>query len=93
MIITALANLIYNFLNVLMVFNLPALPDSVMTVFNNGMSYVFTGVRIIAVFTGNTALGVLALLLQLLLLMHSAYMLFSFISFIIRKIPMLNVHM
>lgn len=93
MIVTALLNLIYTVLSALMVFNLPSLPDSVVTVANSVVEYVSQGIRIIQAFTGNTAIAVLAVLLQLVLLVHTAYFLFTIIRFVITKIPMLNIRM
>lgn len=93
MIVNALASLIYGLLDLLLVFNLPSLPDSVMTVANNGVGYIITGVGVLGAFLGTTALGVLAVLLSLLLSMHVAYMLYSLVAFILRKIPMLGVDM
>lgn len=93
MIITALANLIYGFLNLLLVFNLPALPESVTTIAGQAVTYILEGIKIIGAFTGNYALGVLAVLLQLILFMHTAYMTFTFVKFILTKIPILSIDM
>lgn len=93
MIIKGLADLIYLILNVLLVFKLPSLPNSVLTVANAGVNYINDGIQVIGVFTGSTALGVLAVLLTLLLAMHAAYLLFTFVRFILRKIPMLGIDM
>lgn len=93
MIIIALANLIYNLLNLLLVFNLPALPESVTTVANQAVTYIFEGVKVIGAFTGNYSLGMLAVLLELILLMHAAYLTFTFVKFLMKKIPMLNIDM
>lgn len=93
MIITALANLIHALLNVLLVFNLPQLPTSVVSVANQAVEYMNTGIQIIGAFTGSTTLGVLAVLVNLFLLAHTAYMLYSFVRFILRKIPMLGIDM
>lgn len=93
MIINALADLIHKLLDVLLVFNLPSLPDSVVTVANQAFSYILEGIKIIGAFTGNYALGVLAVLLQLILLMHTVFITWTLVRFIIKKIPMLNVDM
>ena len=93
MIIKALGDLIYNLLNILLVFQLPALPDTVTQVFSNALNYIVQGVNIIKCFTGSTCLGVLAVLLQLILFAHGMYMLYSFVAFVLRKIPMLGLDM
>lgn len=93
MIINGLANLIYWLLDLLLVFNLPSLPATVTTILDNGVEYLKSGVGLVSSFLGPTTMGVLAVLLRLLLLMHGAYMLYSFVRFILRKIPMLGIDM
>lgn len=91
MIITALLNLIYTLLSVLLVFELPQLPQTVTSLLSQITTYVGTGVSIIGIFIGSTALGILAVLLQLVIYMNAAYFLWSFVFWVIRKIPMLGV--
>lgn len=91
MIITALLNVIYNVLSALLVFNLPSLPDSILTVANQIIIYIGTGISIISAFLGPTTIAILCLLVQLVILHNSAYILWTFVFFVIRKIPMLNV--
>ena len=93
MIINALGQLIYWLLNILLIFNLPQLPDTITTILNQVVSYITIGLQIITSFIGTTAVGVLALLLGLFLSMHAAYMLYSLIAFVLRKIPLLGVKM
>ena len=91
MIITALLNLIYTVLSVLLVFELPQLPQTVTSLLSQITTYVGTGVSIIGIFIGSTALGILAVFLQLVIYMNAAYFLWSFVFWVIRKIPMLGV--
>lgn len=91
MIITVLLNLIYSLLSLLLVFNLPVLPETITTLVNSILGYIPTGVGILGVFFGNTCMGVLALLLRLVIGMNAAYMTYSLVFWVIRKIPMLNV--
>lgn len=93
MIINALGQLIYWLLNVLLIFNLPQLPDTISTILSQVVSYITTGLQIITSFIGTTAVGVLGLLLGLFLSMHAAYMLYSLVAFVLRKIPLLGVKM
>lgn len=93
MIVDALGTLIYNLLNLLLVFELPALPDSVVQVFNNALGYIVQGINVIKCFTGSTCLALLGVLLQLILFAHGMYMLYSFIAFVLRKIPMIGIDM
>lgn len=93
MIISALLNLIYNVFSFLFIFELPQIPDSIMNIANSVIEYINQGIRIIQAFTGSTALGVLAVLLQLVLFIHTAYLTYTLIRFILKKIPMLNIRM
>lgn len=91
MIISVLLNLVYSVLSVLLVFNLPELPASVVTIANNVTGYMVTGVSILASFVGNTCMGVIGVLLALVIAMNAAYLLYSLVFWVIRKIPMLNI--
>lgn len=91
MIISALLTLVYNVLSVLLVFNLPELPASVVTIADNVTGYVTTGISVVASFVGNTCMGVIGVLLALVIAMHAAYLLYSLVFWVIRKIPMLNI--
>lgn len=91
MIIAGLLSLIFAVLSVLLVFNLPALPDTITQLLNQVIEYVIMGISILEAFIGDTAMGILALLLQLVIYMNAAYFLYSFVFWVIRKIPMLNV--
>lgn len=93
MIIKALADLVYTLLDVLLVFELPSLPDSIVTVANTAVDACCTGIEIIRAFTGSSALALIAVLLNLLLFAHSAYMVITFVDWILRKIPLLDVEM
>lgn len=91
MLISALLNLIYGVLSVLLVFNLPQLPDSVVVIVDNIMSYVVVGIKILHVFLGDVCMGLIALLFDLVFLLNGAYMLYSLVMWVLRKIPMLNI--
>lgn len=91
MIITALIELILNVLGALLVFDLPALPESVTSILNDISGYLVSGVGIIRAFVGDGCMTVLATLFGLVVLANAAYFLYSFVFFVIRKIPMLNV--
>ena len=91
MIISGLLTLLYNVLSLLLVFELPSLPDSVTTVGAELTNYVKEGISILAACVGSTALGIIALLLGLVLALNAAYLLYSLVFWVIRKIPVLNV--
>lgn len=91
MIIKALLDLIYNVLSVLLVISLPSMPETVTSVINQVLGYMVTGISVIRVFIGQQAMMTLAVLLALILALNAAYFLYSFVFWVIRKIPMLNV--
>lgn len=91
MIISLLLNLVYGVLSVLLIFNLPQLPDSVVTVANSVIGYMTTGLDILRVFVGDTCMGVLAVLFTLVIAMNAAYLLYSLVFWVLKKIPMLNI--
>ena len=91
MIISGLLNLIYSVLSFLLVFELPNMPDTILAILNQITGYFQTGIQVISAFIGATAIGVIALLIQLVIFLNAAYFLWSFVFWVIRKIPMLNV--
>ena len=91
MIIEALITVIYNVLSVLLVFNLPDMPDSIVTVMTQVGGFFEPGIAVLGAFLGDTAMSVLALLFNLVLAFNAAYALYSLVFWVIRKIPMLNV--
>lgn len=91
MIIAGLLTLIFAVLSVLLVFNLPALPDTIVELLDQVIEYLIMGISVIEAFIGDTAMGIIALLFQLVIYMNAAYFLYSFVFWVIRKIPMLNV--
>ena len=91
MIITALIELILNVLGALLIFDLPQLPESVTSVLDSMLEYLVSGVGIIRAFVGDVCMTLIATLFGLVVLANAAYFLYSFVFFVIRKIPMLNV--
>lgn len=91
MIISGLLALVYNLLSLLLVFDLPDLPDTVTTIGSQVTSYMVTGISVIRSFVGDTCMGVIALLFNLVILLNAAYLLYSLVFWVIRKIPVLNV--
>lgn len=91
MIISALLTLVYNVLSVLLVFNLPSLPSSVTTVASEVVDYIGTGISVMASFVGSTCMGLLAVLFTLVIALNAAYMLYSLVFWVIRKIPVLGI--
>ena len=76
MIITALINLIFGLLSVLL---------------GTIQEYLVGGVGLLRAMVGDTAMGVIAVCLQLVIFLNAAYFLYSFVFWVIKKIPMLNI--
>ena len=91
MIITALIELILNLLAALLPFDLPEFPSEVVVVFDELINYLAAGIGIIRAFVGDACMTLIATLFSLVVLANTAYFLYSFLFFVIRKIPMLNV--
>lgn len=91
MIIKALSSLMYTLLSGLLVFNLPELPQSIVTLMDEVTEYIIIGLQVIKSFIGSTAMGVFAVMLTLVVAMNLAYLTWSIVFWVIRKIPMLNV--
>lgn len=91
MIITALVNVIFALLSVLLVFDLPQLPDSFMTILGTIKDYLVGGVGLLRAMVGDTCMGVISVCFQLVIFLNAAYFLYSFVMWVLRKIPMLNI--
>lgn len=91
MIITAIMDIIYNIFDAVFVFELPQLPDSLVTVANEILQYILTGLDIIRAFTGDTAMTVFGVCLALVVAMNGLYLVYSMVFWVIRKLPVLNV--
>lgn len=91
MIVKALLDLLYMILDALLIFNLPDLPDTVYSVIETIVEAIMTGWSILVCFCGSTAAGVIVLLFRLVIYMHGVYFLWSFVFWILRKIPLFSV--
>lgn len=91
MIITALLNLIANLLSAVLVFDLPKWPSQIDQVFQTVISWMVTGVEVLRAFLGQETLTVISVLLGLVLAMNAAYLVYSLVFWVLRKIPMLGI--
>lgn len=94
MIIKLLLEMVKALLNLLTlplatIIHVPSIPDSVMTVLNAFVGYFTTGIDVIRVFIGSTALGVVATCLSLILIANAAYFTYSVVWWGLKKIPFL----
>ena len=93
MIVKGLLQLIFSLLNGLFVFDLPNMPPTITTLWNEFIGYVVTGIDVIRVFIGDTAMSVCSLLLALIIGMNVAYFVIGVIFFVLRKIPIAGVNL
>ena len=91
MIITGLIELILNVLGALLIFDLPALPESLTSTLDSVLGYMIEGLAIIRAFVGDGCMSLLATVFSTVLLAESMYFIYTFVFYVIRKIPMLNV--
>lgn len=91
MIITALIELILDLLAAILPFNLPQFPPEVIGFVSDMLDYLVVGIGIIRAFVGDACMTLIATLFGLVVLANTAYFLYTFVFFVIRKIPMLNV--
>lgn len=85
MIIEMLLTSYYNVMNTLMVINIPDLPDSVYGYIEDGFQYIVAGAGILANYT---PLAYLMTLFGVLLAVDAGILVYHFIMWVIRKIPM-----
>lgn len=88
MIIEMLMSLLYNLLDLVMVIEIPALPESVMGYVNTLFDYMSAGASILANYT---PLGYLLTLFGVLVAVDGGIMVYHFVMWVIRKIPVLGV--
>lgn len=88
MIIEMLLDAIYNILRLLFVFELPQLPEDVLSYINTIFDYMVTGAGILANYT---PLGYLMILFGVILAIDAGLLIYHLVMWIIRKIPMLGI--
>lgn len=88
MIIEMLLEVIYKLMSLLMVFSIPSLPDSVQEMIDSVFTYIVAGAGLLANYT---PFSYLMTLFFLLLAIDAGIMVYHFVMWIIKKIPMLGV--
>lgn len=91
MIITAIMDMIYWLLDKLLVFDLPSLPSTVVTLANQVVGYITTGFDVLRCFVGNTAMSVLGVCLALVIAMNIAMTVYHLVFWVLRKVPVASV--
>lgn len=88
MIIELLLDAIYGIMSTLMVLEIPSLPDEVHAFITDAFTYITSGAGILANYT---PLGYLMMLFGVLLAIDAGILVYHFIMWIIKKIPMLGI--
>lgn len=91
MLISKLIQMIYNLLKNMLVFGLPELPQAVVDCFNLAKTHIIGGLSVLRAFLGAGTFSYLAVLLQLIIAMNSAYIIYSIAFWVIRKIPFFSI--
>lgn len=88
MIIELLLNAVYSLMNLLLVIEIPDLPNEIYGFIDQAFTYITSGAGIVANYT---PFDYLMTLFFLLLAVDAGIMVYHFVMWIIRKIPMLGV--
>lgn len=89
MIIESLMNLLLKLFGMLTsAINIPTLPDSVSTFMTDALSYIKTGLQLLAVYTN---LEYLLILFGLIIAIDIGIAVYHFVMWVLRKIPMLGI--
>lgn len=88
MIIEMLLDLIYNIFNLMLVFEIPRLPDGVTGFVEQAFDYIVSAVGIVANYTH---MEYLLTLFAVIIAIDVAIAIYHFIMWILKKIPMLGI--
>ena len=89
MIIKGLMTLLYNVFSALTsAINIPQLPDELHSFISDFMEYLQTGLQILAVYTH---LQYLLTLIGVVVLIDAAMLIYHFVMWVLKKIPMLGI--
>lgn len=88
MILESIMSVLKNVLGLLLVFKIPPMPEQALNYVNSFFDYMASGAGILANYT---PLGYLLVLLGVLLAVDAGIMVYHFVMWIIRKIPMVSM--
>ena len=93
MIIKKLLDLLLSFLTMLLsgVGNIPALPEQILTIFQTVINYMVSGIDLLGLFIGPTALTFIGVCLDVIIAMNLFYFVYSSVMWVIKKIPFLGI--
>lgn len=81
-------NVLINMLDLLLVFNIPSLPDGVMEMFDFAMSAVYTGMGIL---NNYVDIAYIFSLFGVIVVIEGAHVTYKFVMWVLRKIPMAGI--
>lgn len=88
MIITALLNVVHFILDKLLIFSIPQLPETVQGYIDTLFDYIVAGTGIVANYT---PLSYLLALFAIVLAVDVGLLLYKFVMWVIRKIPVISI--
>ena len=93
MIIKKLLDLCLSFLTMLLsnVGSIPALPEQVLSIFQTVINYMVTGIDLLGLFIGPTALTFIGVCLDIIIGMNLFYFTYSTVMWFVKKIPFLGI--
>lgn len=93
MIITKLLNLCLNLLTKLLsgVEGVPDLPEGLLSVIQTALQYIISGIDLLAMFLGETAVSFMGVCLDIIIAANLFYFGYSAIMWFVKKIPFLGI--
>lgn len=71
--------------------SIPALPEQILTIFQSVINYMVSGIDILGLFIGPTALTSIGVCLDVIIAMNLFYLGYSIAMWFIKKIPFLGI--
>lgn len=93
MIIKKLLDLLLSFLTMLLsgMDSIPALPEQILTIFQTVINYMVSGIDLLGLFIGPTALTFIGVCLDVIIAMNLFYFGYSSVMWFVKKIPFLGI--
>lgn len=71
--------------------SIPALPEQILTIFQTVINYMISGINLLGLFIGPTALTFIGVCLDVIIAMNLFYFGYSCVMWFVKKIPFLGI--
>lgn len=71
--------------------SIPALPEQILTIFQTVINYMLSGIELLGMFIGPTALTFIGVCLDVIIAMNLFYFVYSSVMWLLKKIPFLGI--